>query len=138
VGTPAEEFSLRDLNGDKVGLSDFRGKVVLLDFWATWCPPCRDELPWIDALYRQHKGKDLVVLGVSDEDTGTIRGFLKNFGYELPTLVDSERAVHTMYGVQIIPTMVVINRNGVVVADYVGRRSEQELLAALKAAGLSD
>jgi peroxiredoxin/outer membrane lipoprotein-sorting protein len=138
VGTPAEEFSLRDLNGDKVGLSDFRGKVVLLDFWATWCPPCREELPWINTIYRELKDKDLVVLAVSDEDRGTIRDFLKQHDFEFLTLVDPDRAVHKMFGVQIIPTVVIINRKGVVVADYVGTRSEQELLAALRSAGISN
>jgi peroxiredoxin/outer membrane lipoprotein-sorting protein len=138
TGMSAKDFSLKDTEGTKVNLSDFRGKVVVLDFWATWCPPCLEELPWIDAFYRQVKGKDLIVLGVNDEDVGTIRDFLKKHGYELPTLVDSNRAVHTMYGVQIIPTLVIINRRGVVVADYVGRRSEKELLAALRTAELSD
>ncbi len=138
TGMSAKDFSLKDAQGTKVSLSDFRGKVVLLDFWATWCPPCLEELPRINALYRQHKGRDLVVLGVNDEDMGTIRGFLKKFSYEMPTLVDSDRTVHKLYGVQVIPTLVIINRQGVVVADYVGRRTEQEVLAALRAAGLSN
>jgi peroxiredoxin/outer membrane lipoprotein-sorting protein len=137
AGMPAGEFTLKDTNGEKVSLSDYRGKVVLLDFWATWCPPCREELPRINTLYHQLKGKDLVVLGVNDEDAGTIRGFLKKHDYELPTLVDSKRVVHKMYGVRAIPTLVIINRTGVVVADFVGERSEQELLAALRTAGIS-
>ena len=136
-GDRVADFTFNDFSGQPHRLSDFSGQFVLLDFWATWCPPCREELPRINTLYHQLKGKDLVVLGVKDEDAGTIRGFLKKHDCELPTLVDSKRVVHKMYGVRAIPTLVIINRTGVVVADFVGERSEQELLAALRTAGIS-
>jgi peroxiredoxin/outer membrane lipoprotein-sorting protein len=135
-GKPAADFSVRDTEGEKVRLSDLRGKVVLLDFWATWCPPCRTELPYMDKLYREGKDKNLVVLGVNDEDAGTIKKFLQTNSYALPTLVDSSGLIHKLYGIRAIPTVVVINRDGMVVADYVGKRTEEEVAAALKTAGL--
>lgn len=136
AGKAAADFSLKDTQGAKVNLSDFRGKVVLLDFWASWCGPCREELPRIVKLYEKLKDKELVVFGVNDEDAGTIRSYLKKYDYGLPTLVDSNQSVHKMYGVRAIPTIIIIGRDGVVAADYVGERSDEELVAALKAAGL--
>ena len=136
AGKPAAEFTLKDLQGEKVSLGDFRGKVVLLDFWATWCGPCREELPSIEKLNRELKGKGLVILGINDEDTGTAKSFLKKNEYTLETLMDSKREVHRMYGVRAIPTVVVISATGVVAARFVGNRSEEQLRAALKTAGL--
>jgi peroxiredoxin/outer membrane lipoprotein-sorting protein len=136
TGKRAIDFDLKDTQGNQVRLSDYRGKIVLLDFWATWCPPCRKELPSIEKLNRQFRDSDLVVLGINDEDSGTVRGFLKKNEYTLTTLMDSKKSVHRMYGARTIPTVIVIDRTGVIKAHYVGARSEQELLAALKTAGL--
>jgi peroxiredoxin/outer membrane lipoprotein-sorting protein len=136
TGTMAQDFTLNTLDGAKIRLSDLRGKVVLLDFWATWCPPCRIELPNIEKLHQEYKEKGLVVLGIDDEDGGTVKGFLKNHKYSLPVLMDVKRAVHRMYGARAIPTVVVIDPDGVIKAYYVGERSEKDLLAAVKTAGL--
>jgi peroxiredoxin/outer membrane lipoprotein-sorting protein len=136
TGKNAMDFELKDIQGAQVRLSDYRGKIVLLDFWATWCPPCRKELPSIEKLHREFAGKDVVVLGINDEDSGTVKGFLKKNEYTLPTLMDSKKNVHRMYGARAIPTVIVIDRNGVIRVHYIGGRSEAELMAALKTAGL--
>ncbi|HEY6390673.1 MAG TPA: redoxin domain-containing protein [Bryobacteraceae bacterium] len=136
TGKNAMDFELKDIQGAQVRLSDYRGKIVLLDFWATWCPPCRKELPSIEKLHRQFADKDVVVLGINDEDSGTVKGFLKKNEYTIPTLMDSKKNVHRMYGARAIPTVIVIDRNGVIRAHYIGGRSEADLLAALKTAGL--
>ena len=136
TGKAAVDFALKDTQGNQVRLSELRGKIVLLDFWATWCPPCRRELPSIEKLNLAYKDKDVVVLGINDEEAGTVKGFLRKNEYTLTTLMDSKRAVHKMYGARAIPTVIVIDRNGVIKAHYVGARSEQELVAALKTAGL--
>ena len=136
TGTAAQDFTLNTLDGAKIRLSDLRGKVVLLDFWATWCPPCRMELPSIEKLHEEYKDKGLVVLGINDEDNGTVKGFLKSHKYTLPVLMDVKRAVHRMYGARAIPTVVVIDADGVIKGYYVGERSEKDLVAAVKTAGL--
>jgi len=136
TGRVAQDFTLKALDGDKVSLSELRGKVVLLDFWATWCPPCRKELPEVDKLRQQYADKGLVVLGINDEDSGTVKSFLKKHEYGLPVLMDSKRDVHRMYGARAIPTVIIVDKNGVIKAHYVGARDREQLIAALKTAGI--
>ena len=128
TGRVAQDFTLKTLDGAKISLSELRGKVVLLDFWATWCPPCRKEMPSIEKLHQEYKDKGLVVLAINDEDSGTVKGF--------PVLMDVKREVHRMYGARSIPTVIVIDPDGVIKAHYIGGRSEEELLAAVRTAGL--
>lgn len=135
IGKPARDFKLKDLDGNEVALSELRGKVVLIDFWATWCPPCREELPTIAKLNAAYGDKDVAVLGVNDEDRGTVKHYLEKHGLALTVLMDSSEKVHGQYGCRALPTVVIINRQGTVTAQYVGGRSEQELRAALRTAG---
>ena len=135
VGKPARDFKLKDLDGNEVALSELQGKVVLLDFWATWCPPCRKELPSIAKLYAAYHDKDVVVLGINKEDRGTVKRYLDKNGLALTVLMDSGGKVHSQYGCHAIPTVIVVNRQGTVTAQFVGGRSEDELRAALKVAG---
>ena len=136
VGQQAFDFTLKNLEGSPVHLADLHGKVVLLDFWATWCPPCRHELPTIEALSRKYKDHNLVVYGVNDEDVGTAKKFLEKHHPDLDTLHDSGKVYRT-YGCSSIPTVLVIDPNGKIVAHFVGERSEGELIAALKQAGMN-
>jgi thiol-disulfide isomerase/thioredoxin len=132
TGQPAPEFSLRDLNGTEVSLASLRGSVVLLDFWATWCGPCRMELPVIEKLHRKYQDKGLIVLGVNDEQPETALRYLDTMKYTLATLNDSGHTVHREYHVNAIPTMVLIDRDGVVSGRFVGTRSDGELEAAVR------
>jgi len=135
VGKPARDFKLKDLDGNEVTLSEFRGKVVLIDFWATWCAPCREELPSIAKLSAAYRDKDVVVIGVNDEDRATVKHYLEKQSLALTVLMDSSQKVHGQYGCHALPTVVIINREGTVTAQYVGGRSEEELRAALRTAG---
>ena len=136
TGKAAADFTLKDLQGDKVSLSDLRGKVVMLDFWATWCPPCRRELPTVAKLRASLKDKNVAILGVNDEESSTVKSYLRKHELEFPVLMDSKREVHKLYGARAIPTVVIIKPSGEIAAYYVGERSEAELVEALKGAGL--
>ena len=131
VGLAAGDFALRDVEGKRVRLSDFRGRTVLLSFWATWCLPCQKELPAIQKIYEQHK--DMVVLTVDDENRATIRDFLKDKHYGFTALMDPKRTLFKKFAVRFIPTVFVINDEGTIVREIVGWKGPQELLAALKA-----
>jgi peroxiredoxin/outer membrane lipoprotein-sorting protein len=136
VGKTAIDFTLKSLDGTPVHLADLRGKVVLLDFWATWCPPCRHELPTIESISKKYSDRNVVVFGVNDEETSTARRFLEKNHPDLQTLHDGGGKVHRTYGCHAIPTVLIINPEGTIVAHFVGERSQTELLAALKDAGM--
>ena len=136
VGQPAADFTFKNLEGASVRLAELQGKIVLLDFWATWCPPCRRELPTIAALSRQYTDQGVVVLGVNDEDAKTARNFLEAHHPDLATLHDAGGKIHRLYGAYSIPTVLVIDRKGTVVAHFVGERQKSDLVTALKRAGM--
>jgi TonB family protein len=119
VGRPAPDFKLRDLDGEDVQLASLRGKVVLLDFWATWCGPCRMTMPKLNHLFQQFQKKEVVILGINeDEDPQTVRRFIRDNGYEYPILLTARGdPVIESYLARSLPTMVIIDKNGVI-ADY--------------------
>lgn len=133
VGLPAGNFTLRNLKGKKVSLSEFRGKTVVLSFWATWCLPCKAELPVIQKIYAQDRDKNVVVLTVDDESRVTIRDFLKKHHYDFMALVDHKRALFKEFAVHFIPAVFVINDEGIIVRHIVGWHGPQPILAAVKA-----
>ena len=137
VGKTAVDFTLKKLDGTPVRLSELRGKIVLLDFWATWCPPCRHELPTIEAISRKYSDRNVAVLGVNDEESSTAKRFLAQYHPYLETLHDAGGKVHHIYGCNAIPTVLIIDPQGKIVAHYVGERQETELVAALKQAGMN-
>ena len=117
VGDEAPEF---ELDGE-VRLADYRGKLVLLNFWATWCPPCVAEVPSLNNLYERFRDDGLVVLAVSvDTEEDVYRQFLDRFGVTFPTVLDPERIVSSRYGTLKYPESYLINREGAVVQKYVG------------------
>jgi peroxiredoxin len=120
IGTPAPDFTLQD-SDHKVSLSDYRGKVVLLNFWATWCPPCIIEMPSLIALQQKMKDKDVVILGVSiDEDEAAYHKFLKNYGVNFVTVLDKDRKTPSLYGTFGWPETYIIDRQGVVRRKFIG------------------
>lgn len=133
-GQVAPDFKLTSLNGREVSLSSLRGQHVLIDFWATWCPPCKKALPHIQALSKGTKG--LVVLTVNAEPASIAKPFLKRNGFTFTTLVDADRRVSADYGVTAIPTTFIITPDGTVARQMVGYHTEKQLKQALRASGL--
>ncbi|PZN06264.1 MAG: alkyl hydroperoxide reductase [Bacillota bacterium] len=125
VGTPAPDFELQDVTGRTVRLSDYRGKVVFLNFWATWCPPCREEMPEIQRLV--DKGvPDLVVLGVNTSDPATpaeVKAFMERNGFTWRVPYDAGSRVARIYRVVYLPTSYFIGPDGIVWAKYIGPMS---------------
>jgi len=123
----APDFTLRDLDNKSVKLSDYRGKVVFVNFWATWCPPCRREIPAFIELVDQYGKDGFVVLGIAvdSREFAKVPGFVKQMGMNYPVLLD-ETGVSNLYGgISSIPTTFVVNREGRVVYQVVGSRPKE-------------
>jgi peroxiredoxin/outer membrane lipoprotein-sorting protein len=133
---PAPDFELKTLDGQRVRLQDLRGKPVLLSFFASWCGPCRRELPSVVKLHEEFKDKGLQVLGVNDEGKGTARHFAEKAGLTFAILDDSSAKAHRLYRVRAIPAAFLIDRDGKVVRYLRGGRDYEALRSALKVVGL--
>jgi peroxiredoxin len=130
------DFSLTDLQGKTWTLHDLKGKVVLVNFWATWCPPCRKEMPDLDALYTRFKDKGLVILAISDEDVAKVTPFLKAKPVSYPVMLDPGRKVNDLFRVDGIPKSFIYDRDGKMVAESIDMRTQRQFLAMLAKAGL--
>ncbi len=130
------DFTLAELDGKEWTLKEQRGKVVLLNFWATWCPPCRKEMPDLETLYRQFKDQGLVILAISDEDQGKVRPFVAEQKVSYPILLDPGRKVNKLFQIEGIPKTFVYDRNGKLVAQSIDMRTRGQFLEMLAQAGL--
>ena len=130
------DFTLIDLHGKTWRLSELRGKVVLVNFWATWCPPCRKEMPDLEALYNRFKGQGLVILAISDEELGKVQPFIAERKITYPVMLDPGRKVNEMFQVEGIPKSFVYNREGRLVAESIDMRTQGQFLQMLAQAGL--
>jgi thiol-disulfide isomerase/thioredoxin len=131
----APDFELKTLEGERVHLSELRGHPVLLSFWASWCGPCRRELPGVAKVSEDFKDK-LLVFGVNDEGKGVARQYLAKANLPIATLDDSGLKVHRLYRVRAIPSVFLIDGDGKVVRFFRGTHDEASLRAALKGVGL--
>ncbi|HVT14276.1 MAG TPA: TlpA family protein disulfide reductase [Fimbriimonadaceae bacterium] len=137
IGSPAPDIVLTSLDGKKVKLSSFRGKVVLIDFWATWCPPCRKGLPITNKIHELYDSKGLHVLAVSNEDAAKISAFVKDNKYTFAAYQDANSEASKKYNIEGIPCTVIIDAKGRLSSYLVGLRPESEILDNLKKAGLN-
>lgn len=132
----AADFTLNDLSGAAWNLKSLKGKVVVVNFWATWCPPCRKEIPDLEALYQKFKDRDLVVLGISDEKRDVVFDYVSKHPMTYPILLDPGRKTNTAFFVAGIPRTFIFDRTGKIAAQAIDMRTERQFLALLEKAGL--
>jgi peroxiredoxin len=130
------DFTVKDMNGARVKLADYKGKVILVNFWATWCPPCKAEIPGFIELYDEYKDKGLVILGVSgDDDAETLKAFASEWKINYPMIVGrDEQALLDSYGpIYGYPISVIVGRDGSVCGKHVGPATKEEFEREIKA-----
>ncbi|HVQ77124.1 MAG TPA: TlpA disulfide reductase family protein [Candidatus Binatia bacterium] len=122
--TAAPEFTARGLYAPSVRLSDFKGHVVFLNFWATWCPPCKEEMPSMERLYRRHKERRFTVLAISIDraEDATVAAFVKSLGLTFPIALDPRMEIAERYKVRALPSSFLIDRQGYMAAVALGPR----------------
>lgn len=124
----AMDFKLKDLSGKEVSLSDYKGKKVFLNFWASWCPPCKQEMPEMEKLYQETKDSDIVILAVNlGDDKATVDEFITNNKYNFKVLLDTDTTVAGNYGIVSIPTSYFIDKDGNIVNKHIGSMTIEDM-----------
>ena len=131
----APAWELKDTDGKAVKSSDFKGKVVLLDFWATWCPPCREEIPGFVELQKKYGKEGLVIVGISLDEQGpkVVKPFMKKYAINYPVVMGDSKTGALFGGVEAIPTTFVIDREGKIVNKHVGLVAKSTFESEIKA-----
>jgi peroxiredoxin len=122
VRMEAPAFTLRSIDGGRRSISDFKGKIVLLNFWATWCPNCREEMPSLEKLWERFKAKGVVVIAVAEDRRSEVESFARKLGLTFPILLDLEGAVRKDYEVTALPMTYLIGRDGKISGRMYGSR----------------
>lgn len=124
----ALDFEATTLSGEAVRLSDYRGQVVMLNFWATWCPPCRREMPDIQAAYAQHAAAGFAVLAINNAETApAIQPFASSLGLEFPIVLDTAGSLQRAFGIRGYPTSIFIDRSGAIYATHSGMVTSEQI-----------
>jgi cytochrome c biogenesis protein CcmG/thiol:disulfide interchange protein DsbE len=137
MGKAAPEFELEDLSGNKVSLASYKGKAVLVNFWATWCVPCKLEMPWFVDLHKQYASQGFEILGVNEDETkdrAQIGKFTKKIGVNYPILLGNDASSKAYGGIELLPTSFYVGRDGIVVEEAAGLISRDEIEANIKKA----
>ncbi|MBI2850557.1 MAG: TlpA family protein disulfide reductase [Chloroflexi bacterium] len=133
VNRPAEDFTLPLFSGGDITLSDLKGKPVVINFWASWCIPCREEAPILEEVWRRYKDKGVTFIGVDIQDTeADARAYIKEFGITYPNGPDIRGRITIDYGVGGIPVTFFVNREGLIVSRWVGAINERILVSRIE------
>lgn len=132
IGAEAPDFTLADIGGKQVSLSEFKGKAVILDFFASWCPPCRQEVPDFVELQKTYGNQGLVVIGVALVNKAEAKSFAEQFGINYPVLIDDKKASDLYGPIRSIPTTFIIDKSGKIVKMYIGFRPKDVFEADVK------
>jgi peroxiredoxin len=128
IGEPLRNFQVEDLQGSPVQLADYAGRMVLVNFWATWCPPCQREMPDLNAFYLKHRGSGFVVLAVNTGETREqAAGFAEEAGLQFPILLDPQQALSDSLAIHDFPTSILVGPDGTVKVVHIGLFSAQAL-----------
>jgi peroxiredoxin len=131
IGFQAPDFKLNDLNGNSYQLSEFKGKAVLLNVWASWCKPCQAEMPALQNIYEQYKDKNIVFLAVNStrqDSLSDVTNFVNNYNLTFPVLLDYDGSVSNTFHIQALPTTFFINPNGIIQEIIIGGPMSEALL----------
>ncbi|HEY2421957.1 MAG TPA: thiol-disulfide oxidoreductase ResA [Neobacillus sp.] len=128
VGTLAPDFVLSDMQGNVHRLSDYKGQGVFLNFWGTWCPPCKKEMPYINNQYHQFNGKGVQVLTVDiNESQLAVNQFAKGLKLDFPIMIDTDKQVMSAYGIDTLPATFLVDKNGKVIKYFTGELTENKI-----------
>lgn len=124
IGQQAPDFTLKDASGKSATLSAYKGRVVMINFWATWCPPCRQEMPSMEELFKEYNKKGFEILAISSDSQGEkiVKPFMEFYELSFSALMDIDGKVHSAYGVTSIPTTYIVDKNGNIVQRFMGPR----------------
>jgi peroxiredoxin len=124
TGLPAPDFTFPGLDGKMVSLSDYRGHIVLVNVWATWCPPCVDEMPSMERLYKELKGENFEILAISIDALGTkaVAPFMKKYNLSFPALMNPGGTIKTLYQTTGVPESFIVNQEGILINKIIGPR----------------
>jgi peroxiredoxin len=125
---PAQDFTLKDINGKEIKLSSLKGKAVMVNFWATWCNPCREEMPDLQQSYEENKDKGFIILGINiKESESKVSQFVDSYKITYPVLLDIDGSVSTLYQVFGVPMSYFIDRNGLIKDSFIGMMTYRDI-----------
>ncbi|BCB03780.1 TlpA disulfide reductase family protein [Bacillus sp. KH172YL63] len=130
IGDKAIDFKLETLNGEAMTLSQFKGKKVVLNFWATWCPPCKEEMPIIESFYKKH-GDDVEVLAINIDPQYNVKEYQKSMKLTFPILLDKDDKINNAYDILTVPTTFIINQQGIITNKHIGAITTLDAFTAL-------
>jgi len=132
AGNPAPDFALQDVNGKDVSLADYKGNVIMVNFWATWCGPCKREIPDFVELQKTYGGKGLKIVGIALDDPSEVNAFVKNERLNYDVLIGTDEVAMRYGNIRSIPTTFLVDREGKIVSSYVGLQPKEKWVSEIE------